>query len=754
MFCIFLGFNTNIFADTTTTVPDVTYQSQIQNIGWQDVKSSGDTSGTIGQSLRVETFRINLINAPAGAKIKYSAHVQNIGWMDFVYSPNMAGTVNQSLRLEAFKISLENMPGYSVEYKAHVQNIGWQDWVKDGAVAGTTGQDLRVEAIQIKLVKLSNVSSVSLNKSNDTLTAGNTDTLKAAVNPTDAYVTSTNWTSSNTSVATVDNTGKVTAVNAGTATITTTVNGSVTASCNVTVTSPVNVTSVSLNKTTDSLNVGASDTLTANILPDTASKKDVSWTSSNTSIATVDTTGKITGISAGTATITATTADGNKTATCNVTVKSTQADGISVSYQANVKGQGWQNPVSDSEIAGTIDKALPTNGFKIQLLNAPSGARIKYQTQVQYLGWQPLVYDGTESGSGGQDLNVEAIKIYLENMPGYTVEYQAQVQNIGWQNWVSNGAIAGTVGPGLRLEALRIRIVKDIHVQYQAHIENIGWKDAVTDGTIVSTNAKPLAFQALKVNLENAPAGAKVQCTAHVQNIGWMNPVYDGDVVGTTGQSLRLEALKLKLINAPGYRIKYQVDVQGIGWMNWVSDDQIAGTVGLNLRIQGIRIKVYADDGVQTVPSVQPSSTSLNTINYKASEYLRYSSNIQSTNQTAIQLHGGINENNCVYFSSTALRAVGYSVPLSMCNTGQYTNFLLSKGWTKQTNKDLLTPGSVCFTVNDGLDYPTHTYMFLDWVNPDDHTMAYIADNQGNDVHIRSLLDAPGVDAFAYFLHQ
>ncbi|KHD38501.1 hypothetical protein NL50_03050 [Clostridium acetobutylicum] len=750
-----LGFSTNVLADTTTAVPDITYQSQIQNIGWQDIKTAGNTSGTVGQSLRVEAFKINLINAPAGAKIKYSAHVENIGWMNPVYSPDLIGTVGKGLRMEAFKISLENMPGYSIQYRAHVQNIGWQDWVKDGAIAGTSGQGLRIEALEVKLVKSPDAQSISVDPNQSSLVVGNTTTLKATTNPTDAWIASTSWNSSNTAVATVDADGKVTAISAGTATITATVNGNLTASSNITVTSPITVASVSLSKTTDSLNVGDTDTLTANILPTNATKKDVTWKSSNNSVATVDNTGKVTAISAGTANITATSVDGNQTGSCSVTVKSTQTDGISVSYQANVQGQGWQSPVSDSQTAGTVGQGLNLNGLKIQLLNAPSGARIKYQTQVENLGWQPIVYDGNESGSGGQALRVEAIKIYLENMPGYIVQYQAQVQNIGWQNWVNDGALAGTVGQGLRLEALRIRIIKDVHVQYQAHIQNIGWKDAVTDGTIISTNAKPFEFEAFKVNLQNAPAGAKIQYQAHVQNIGWMDPVYDGALAGTTGQSLRLEALKIQLVNAPGYRIKYQVDVQGIGWMNWVSDGQTAGTIGLGLRIQGIRIVVSYDDGVQTVPSTQPSSSLLNTINFKGAEYLSYASNIQSTNKTAIQLHGGINENNCVYFSSTALRAVGFSsIPLSMCNTGQYTNFLLGKGWTKQTNKDLLTPGSICFTVNDGLTYPTHTYMFLDWVNPDDHTMAYVADNQGSDVHIRSLLDAPGIDAFAYFLHQ
>lgn len=764
-----LCFKSAVFADST--VPGITYQGQVENIGWQiPVTDYLDTNmdnydikaGTIGQSLRLEALKVNLVNTPTNAAITYQTYIQNIGWQQPVSNGEIAGTVGQSLKMEAFKASISNMPGYLLQYRAHVQNIGWMNWVSSGTnitdsnYTGTVDKDLRIEAIQIRLVK-SSVDSIALDKNSCNLFTGQTDTLKANIQPTYASNQSVTWTSSNTSVATVDNTGNVTAVSVGTAAITaTTIDGNKTASCAVTVNSPTNVTSINLNKNTDTLNVGNSDTLTANINPTNASNKDVNWTSSNTAIATVDNTGKVTGVSAGTAAITASTVDGNKTASCTVTVNNNQNNGISISYQADVKGAGLQNPVSDGEIAGTVGQGLPVHGFNIQLVNAPAGASISYQTQVQNIGWEPTVSAGTESGSNGQNLNVESIRIYLNNMPGYRIQYQAQVQNIGWMNWVEDGDIAGTVGQGLRLEALRIRIVKDIHVQYSAHFGNIGWEGSVTDGTITGSNGKPCDLQALKVQLINAPSGASVQCQAQVENIGWMNPVtLDGsNYAGTTGQGLRLEALKLQLINAPGYSIKYQVDVEGQGWQNWVSNGQVAGTTGLSLRIDAIRIIVFADDGSSTSDSSQPSPSMLNTVNFKASEYLRSSANIQATNRTAIQLHDGVNENNCVFFSSTALRAVGFWVPYSMCNTGEYTNYLLGKGWNKQTNVSLLTPGCVCFTVDDGLSYPTHTFMFLDWVNPDDHTLAYVADNQSNDVHVRSLIDAPGIDALAYFLHQ
>lgn len=82
----------------------------------------------------------------------------------------------------------------------------------------------------------------------------------------------------------------------------------------------INVTGVTLNKNSDTIQVGETTQLTATIAPTNATNQSVTWTTSNSSIATVNSTGLVTGVSAGTATITVTTTDGNKTATCTVTV--------------------------------------------------------------------------------------------------------------------------------------------------------------------------------------------------------------------------------------------------------------------------------------------------------------------------------------------------------------------------------------------------------------------------------------------------
>ena len=167
------------------------------------------------------------------------------------------------------------------------------------------------------------VTGVTLDKAELTLEKGSTGTLKATVEPQNATNNTVTWSSSNEEVATVDQHGTVTAVRAGTATITvTTEDGGKTATCKVTVNAPqtVPVTGVTLDKAELTLEKGSTGTLEAKVEPSDATNKNVTWSSSNPEFATVA-NGTVTAVSAGEATITVTTADGGKTATCKVTVK-------------------------------------------------------------------------------------------------------------------------------------------------------------------------------------------------------------------------------------------------------------------------------------------------------------------------------------------------------------------------------------------------------------------------------------------------
>lgn len=160
--------------------------------------------------------------------------------------------------------------------------------------------------------------SITLNLTETTIYIGDTETLVATVLPTNTNDKTVTWTTSDATVATVDDDGAVTGVAEGEATITATTSNGLSATCKVTVV-PVYATSITLNKSELSLFIGSSETLIATVLPDNTTVKTVAWSSSNTSIATVDDDGTVTVVANGTATITASTTDGtNLTATCMV----------------------------------------------------------------------------------------------------------------------------------------------------------------------------------------------------------------------------------------------------------------------------------------------------------------------------------------------------------------------------------------------------------------------------------------------------
>lgn len=156
----FLG----LFSAPTTAADTVgvEYRGHIQNVGNYPTDGTWvegpNQLGTVGQSLRLEGFWIQLTDAPADLHIQYEVHVQNVGWMAPVEDGTFAGTEGMSWRIEAIKISLVDDNGevsddYTVMYKGHVQNYGDTKWYSNGEQLGTTGSNLRLEALEVKIVK-------------------------------------------------------------------------------------------------------------------------------------------------------------------------------------------------------------------------------------------------------------------------------------------------------------------------------------------------------------------------------------------------------------------------------------------------------------------------------------------------------------------------------------------------------------------------------------------------------------------------
>lgn len=169
-------------------------------------------------------------------------------------------------------------------------------------------------------VTIIDVTSISIPNTLEK-TIGESYTFSPIITDSEATTTLT-WQSSNSSVLTVNSNGVMTAVGIGTATIYCTASNGVSAQCKVTV-RPIQANSISLNKSAAELTVGENLELTATILPDNATNKGVTWRSTNSAVATVDSNGRVTATGAGQCDIVATTVDGsNKTAACRITVPS------------------------------------------------------------------------------------------------------------------------------------------------------------------------------------------------------------------------------------------------------------------------------------------------------------------------------------------------------------------------------------------------------------------------------------------------
>ena len=237
--------------------------------------------------------------------------------------------------LDRTSLSLE--PGETAELKATVEpddatdkTVTWTSsdetiaTVADGVVTAVAEGEVVITAtagdksatcdVTVK-VPFIPVEELILDKTSLELIKGDTEIITATVKPDNATEKKVTWSSSDEKIATVDENGKVTATGAGETVITATA-GELEATCTVAVKVPVE--SITLDKTAVTLKVGATVTLVATVKPDDATDKTVTWSSSNSSIATVDKNGKVTGVNEGEATVTAKA--GDKTATCKVTV--------------------------------------------------------------------------------------------------------------------------------------------------------------------------------------------------------------------------------------------------------------------------------------------------------------------------------------------------------------------------------------------------------------------------------------------------
>ena len=291
-------------------------------------------------------------------------------------------------------------------------------------------------------------TKIELSYSDLTLEIYDTRYLSATVSPSDAVDKSVTWTSSNSSVVTVDN-GFIEAIDDGTATITAkTVNGK-TATCTVTV-KPIVPSSVSINSYSEVLTAGTTKQLSATIYPNTVKDKSVTWSSSDPSVATVSSSGLVTAKSEGTAEIIATASNG-KNNSCTTTVRPPSVklsrtydslyigDTLSLSATTDPSGKTVKWSTSNSAVA-TVSNGKVT---AVKEGDATITASIEYDGKT---------YSATCSiyvSSPGVSLSRSKETIAIDESTSLTAYTTPSGQTVSWSSsntsvaTVNNGTVTG-----------------------------------------------------------------------------------------------------------------------------------------------------------------------------------------------------------------------------------------------------------------------------------------------------------------------
>lgn len=342
------------------------------------------------------------------------------------------------------------------------------------------------------------INGITLKKSESILGVGYTENLKYDI-PSGLNSSNIIWRSSNQKVATVNSNGKVTGIATGTTIITASLNG-YTSTCTIVVSSnyiPVN--GISLNKSNLNLTINSSEKLTSNVSPSNASNKDVTWRSSNNSVATVDSNGKITAKKIGTTIITVSSSGYTSTCTVNVVdtielkeitinkttlrLKEKNSETLKITFNpsnATNKKITWKS--SNSNIA-TVD-----NNGTVKAIKPGSATITAVSNDGGYVATSKVTVEALSKKVTGVSLDKKEIQLVAgeEGTLKATINPSyAENKNIKWES--SNEKVA-TVKDGV-ISAKR-KGTTEIKV-----ITEDGEKEAICKVTVTSPPIKSISFK-------------------------------------------------------------------------------------------------------------------------------------------------------------------------------------------------------------------------------------------------------------------
>ncbi len=457
---------------------EVIYEAHVQDYGWLGKVVDGAEGGTTGKGKNLEALKIKVSEMAKGfgelsGAIVYRAHVQDYGWMDEVKDGEIAGSIGEKRAIQAVEIKLEGQLAekYDIYYRIHSENYGWFDWAKNGETAGTVGLACPAQAIEIRLFVRGD-SNAPEQTGKSYLSEDNLGDIVYK-----AHISNTGWQKARAD-------GKL----AGT---------------------------VGEGKHMEAFKVEISQLGYENGLEGSvvyqAHVQDYGWLDEVKDGETAGTVGKKKQLEA-----------------VRVYLDGKVAEQYDIYYRTHVSNFGWLGWAKNGEKAGTSDSSCGMEAIEIKLVARGSGEApvqdqrsylakeligdITYSAHVENIGWQDEVSNGQMAGTVAQDKALQALKIEVDTGNGslldkYSggIEYSLHVQDYGWMDWAANGEIAGTVGEGKRAEAVKIRLTGELakyaDVYYRTHVSEYGWLGWAKNGQPAGTTKCAYKLQAVEIKI-------------------------------------------------------------------------------------------------------------------------------------------------------------------------------------------------------------------------------------------------------------
>lgn len=501
---------------------NVRYCAHVQQDGWQDWTSNGEVIGTMGRSLRMEAFKIELRDATDALVqgLSYQMHVQGIGWQDWAQDGALGGTEGQSRRVEAIRIRLsdELLASYDVWYSTHIQTYGWLGWAKNGEAAGSSGKSRRLEAVRICITRKGELPT----------DYSESDCFVDGVHVAfDGHVQRIGWESGDQSIGTTGQSLRIEALRAHL--VGGEYEGDILYRAHVQRQGwQETVSNGELCGTTgQSLRIEA---LTMSLGGAAEEHYDVwyrlhvqkygwlGWACNGEKAGTAGLSLRVESIQALVLPKGSPAPQSEDSSFENPFIQS-----MDVSVAVSVEEDGWQVPRTSGQTAGVIGQNKGVEQLRAELVNETDSISGGVAYRVRPVGgeWSDAFHDGEEAGVDGQSIDGVCIALTGDVSHAFDVWYRACVSDYGWLNWVANDEPAGTEGLGQRIEALEVVVLhKDAYPNGEGSEQPVGYltsSDLLRNGQALSqANEAQRRIVAAAHSTPSAPAG---YCAMWVENV-------------------------------------------------------------------------------------------------------------------------------------------------------------------------------------------------------------------------------------------